>query len=222
MFAYKGEFTMKEFFSKYSYSMVKMFVTQFAVGLFGAVLSLAASSLSGKESTVMNSTEKTAVILVSVFATVFYLFLIYTSIWEIGAKDKISADVGKLRIKPWLGVVIALFANIPNFIIAIVYAVSWFVSHGAEGMFTNVAAVTRVIVLFVDGMYYGLLATVKIGANALMNEWWSLFLLTVPSIAVCGLGYFLGTKDFHLTSLGQPLYPESDRDVKSKKYNLKK
>ena len=114
---------MKNFFSKYSYAMVKMFVTQFAIGLFGAVLSFAASSVGGNESTTLSGTERTLLIVVSSFAILFYLFLIYTSIWEIGAKDKISADVGKLKIKPWLGLVISLLANLPNFIVATVYTV---------------------------------------------------------------------------------------------------
>ncbi len=212
---------MKNFFSKYSYAMVKMFVTQFAIGLFGAVLSFAVSSFGGNETTTLSSTERTLLIVVSSFAILFYLFLTYTTIWEIGAKDKISADVGKLKIKPWLGIVISLFANIPNFIVAIIYSVCWFVSHGAEGTATNIAAFMKVVVLFIDGMYYGLLAAINVGSSLLLNQWWSLFIIIVPAVLVCGIGYFLGTKDFHLTSLGQPLYPESDRDVKPKKFGRK-
>ncbi len=217
-----GSFFMKNFFSKYSYAMVKMFVTQFAIGLFGAVLSFAVSSFSGNDSTTLSGTEKTLLIAVSAFSILFYLFLTYTTIWEIGAKDKISADVGKLKIKPWLGIIISLFANLPNLIVAVIYSVCWFVSHGAEGTATNIAAFMKIIVLFIDGMYYGLLAAVGVGSELLINQWWSLFLIILPAIFVCGVGYFLGTKDFHLTSMAQPLYPESDRDEKSKKFSIKK
>ena len=212
---------MKNFFSKYSYTTVKMFVTQFAIGLFGAMLAFAVSTVGGKETTVLTGTERTLLIVVSSFAILFYLFLTYTTIWEIGAKDKISADVGKLKIKPWLGIVISLLANLPNFIVATVYTVCWLVSHGAEGAATNIAAFMKVVVLFIDGMYYGLLSAINVGSGMLIDKWWSLFLIIVPAVLVCGVGYFLGTKDFHITSLGQPLYPESDRDVKPKRFGKK-
>ena len=74
---------MKAFFSKYSYSIVKMFVNQFAISIFGSVLAMATASAGNDLLT----------LIVSCFAIVFYLFLIYTMVWEIGAKDKISVDV---------------------------------------------------------------------------------------------------------------------------------
>ena len=103
---------MKDFFSKYTYSTVKMFINQFAISIFGSVLSLATSAA---ENRVLS-------MVVSAFAIAFYLFLIYTMIWEIGAKDRISVDVGKMNYRPHTGLLLALIANIPNFLIAIVYS----------------------------------------------------------------------------------------------------
>ena len=70
---------MKNFFSEHSYSMVKMFLNQFAISIFGTMLALAASS--GKNDTLL--------LLSSIFSIFFYMFLLYTMTWELGAKEKI-------------------------------------------------------------------------------------------------------------------------------------
>lgn len=214
------EFRMKDFFSRYSYRIVKMFVTQAAIGLFGAVLAFA-----------VTGGGDTALALTGVFAVLFYLFLIYTSAWEIGATDRVSMDVGKLKRRPWLGFIISLLANIPNLIVATVYGVCWAISHGAEGVATNVAAMMRVVTLFIEGMYYGLLAAISIGTRVdldgnvvpmeLFNYWWAYFVIVIPAIVVCGVGYWLGTKNAKLTTIMDPVYPESDREGKVKKEKTK-
>ena len=100
---------MKSFFRQYSYSIIKMFVNQFAISIFGIVLAMATLAA--------NNTVLTWI--VSIFSIVFYLFLIYTMTWEIGAKDRISVDVGKMVYKPFIGFWMALVANIPNLLIAL-------------------------------------------------------------------------------------------------------
>ena len=57
---------MKSFFHKYNYSIIKMFVNQFAISLFGATLALATTS----------SKNDALTVTVSVCAVVFYLFLL--------------------------------------------------------------------------------------------------------------------------------------------------
>ena len=69
---------MREFMQKHSYNAVRLFVNQIAISIFGLVLAIAC----GK---VENSTLK---IVTSVGAIVFYLFLTYAAMWEVGSKDK--------------------------------------------------------------------------------------------------------------------------------------
>ncbi len=197
-----------------------MFVTQIAIGLFGAVLSFAVSGISD-----------TFLTITSVFSILFYLFLIYTTAWEIGAGDRISMDVGKMKRRPYLGFILSLIANIPQIIIATVYSVCMAVGQGAEGIATNIAAVMKVIMLFIDGMFFGLLTTISIGnridiygnvvPNELFNFSWSYFIIIIPAVLTCGLAYWLGTKNAKLTTLMDPVYPESDRDHKVKKEKKK-
>jgi len=198
---------MKGFFSKYSYNMVKMFITQFAVGLFGAVLALA------------TSTHNVLIWVAGIGSILFYLFLIYVSAWEIGAKDRISIDLGKAKKRPWIGFLISLFANLPNIVVALIYALCWFIGKGEAGILTNIAAFMRVVTLFIEGMYYGLMTALNIGVN---NFWWAYFVMAIPAILVCGVAYILGTMNAKATKMMDPVYPESDREPKKKLFARKK
>ena len=75
---------MKEFFKSRSYDMVKMFLNQFGTGIFGVALSIAVTM--AQQDVLRNVT--------SVFAILFYLFLLYTMTWDIGFKNKISVEHG--------------------------------------------------------------------------------------------------------------------------------
>lgn len=198
---------MKSFFSKYSYSMVKLFITQVALGLFGGVLALA------------TSTNDILLWVAGIGSVLFYLFLIYVAVWEIGAKDRISIDLGKAKKRPYVGFLITLIANVPNIIVASIYAICWFISKGAEGAATNIAAFMRVITLFIEGMYYGLMTAIGIGPNSF---WWAYFVIVLPAVLVGGVAYILGTMNAHLTKMMEPLYPESDREPKKKFFAKKK
>ena len=118
---------MKNFFERYSYSVVKMFLNQFGIGIFGAVLALATSGISDL-----------FLALTSVGSIMFYLFLLYTVIWEVGSKDRISSDSGKLESRPYFGFVLSFIANIPNFIVAMIYTVCYFIiSFFISGIFPS-------------------------------------------------------------------------------------
>ncbi len=176
---------MNGFFSKYSYNIIKVFVNQFAISIFGSVLAMATAS----------SGNNTLTLIVSIFAVLFYLFLLYTMTWEVGAKDKISVDVGKKSYRPHTGLYMALIANIPNFLIAIIYTVAYPAMSSAEWA-GNMGAVARVVSIIIEGMYLGITSVVKIGGNALNTYWWTYFLITIPAIMISWIAYFLGHKNF--------------------------
>ena len=90
---------MRKFFHDYSYNIVKMFVNQFAISIFGVSLTFATTSAHGE-----SQGFDTLTVVVSILSVLFYLFLIYTLAWEIGAKDKISVDAGKKPYRPHLGI----------------------------------------------------------------------------------------------------------------------
>ena len=134
---------MKSFFSQYSYGIIKMFVNQFAISIFGSVLAMATASAGNDILTVV----------VSVFAILFYLFLLYTMTWEIGAKDKISVDVKKKEYRPFTGLIMALIANIPNLIIATVFTIAYPFMNVAGSWAVDLAAGTESAVHFIEDLH---------------------------------------------------------------------
>lgn len=182
---------MKSFFGRYSYSIVKMFVTQFVISLFGVGLAMATAS----------TANDTLTIIVSCFAILFYLYLIYTALWEVGAKDKISVDVGKKAYKPLTGLFMGLIANIPNFIIAIAYTVACPFMESAKWA-GNMAVISRFASIITQGMYLGCISSIKAAGNTLNYFWQTYFIITLPSIVISFVAYYLGHKNFRFFSFG--------------------
>ena len=137
---------MKGFFKQYSYNIVKNLVNQFAISVFGAFLSMATTA----------AKNDTLSIVVSSFAILFYLFLVYTTTWDIGSKDRVSVDVGKKTYHSHTGLLISLVSNIPNILIAILFAVAKiFVKPG--NFFDSMHMLLSVFSMIFEGMYTGLM-----------------------------------------------------------------
>lgn len=193
---------MKDFFKNRSYDMVKMFLNQFAISLFGLVLAMATS----ERPKLRNFS--------SGFSILFYLFLLYVMTWELGFKDKISVDLGKKPRRPLTGLMISLCANIPNFFFATAITLGAMLPDVA--FFSKLGGLSVGAALFSEGMFAGLLTNHFLG-NPLNSYWWVWFLITIPAMATCALAYYLGLRDIKFTSLFDPVYPESDREPKQRK-----
>ena len=165
---------MKKFFHDYSYSIVKLFVNQFAIAIFGVALFVP---------TFVNL--DTLCLIASIFSILFYLFLIYMPMWEIGAKDRIAVDVGKKPYRPHLGLLISLCANIPNLILAVI------------ALFFDPF---KLVATLIQGMYWGVIS--KIGILSFLNDLGiTYFLIIIPALLTCWLAYYLGFKNFKISSI---------------------
>ena len=199
---------MKKFFHEYSYNIVKMFVNQFAISIFGFSLTIATTSAHAG-----SAGFDLLTFIVSIFAVVFYLFLIYTLAWEIGSKDKISVDVGKKPYCPHLGILLSLVANIPNLLLALLYAIA------ALANSSNMTFVVRLIATLLQGMYFGIITSVSLpisGEYVQLNSLWpTFFLMAVPAMLTSWLAYFLGLKNFRFFSfLGNKKAPVDEPKIK--------
>ncbi len=202
---------MKLFFKERSYDMVKMFLNQFATAVFGFVLALAAGK--AQNPILRNIT--------SIFAILFYLFLLYTMTWEIGFRDKTPIEKGRKKYNPLTGLLISLFANIPNFVFAIFIMLASVIDNPLifeAKVLSSIGAFCASAALLLEGMYTGLLANTIHGVP-LNSCWWMYFVIIVPSILVCFVSYILGTKDKKITRIFKYQYPESDRDPKTGKHD---
>ncbi len=186
---------MKKFFHDYSYNIVKMFVNQFAIAIFGTSLALATTKAhSGSDG------FDTFTVVVSAFSVLFYLFLIYTLTWEIGAKDRISVDCKKKEYRPHLGLLLSFLANIPNLILAFLYLMGKILN--AEKM----AFIVRLIASLLQGMFFGLITAIRIpidGAWVQIDDFpITFFLITIPAMLTCWVAYYLGFKNFRFIAKG--------------------
>ncbi len=195
---------MKQFLKEHSYDMVKMFLNQFAIAVFGFSLAMAAGQ--AENPTLRNVT--------GVFAILFYLFLLYITAWEIGYRDKIGVETGRKKKQTWKGVWISLCANSLNFLFAILITLAQFCN---VSVLNQIGGVASFFALFLEGMYTGLLAN-SVGGVVLNSCWFVYFLLPLPAILTCGGAYWLGLHDVKYSSIfNKQEYPASDRAPKQKK-----
>ncbi|MBO5683006.1 MAG: hypothetical protein J6S10_03415 [Clostridia bacterium] len=191
---------MKSFFSDYSYSAVKMFVNQFAISIFGAMLSMATTA----------AENDTLAIVCSVLAIVFYLFLIYTQTWEIGARDRISVDIGKKPYRPNTGLAISALANVPNILIAIVFFIVLKILPQTV-VAGNTGVIASLFNMLLQGMYLGIITAVKIGEYALKDFWVTYFAIILPAMLTSWLAYYLGFKNKKFTTLFDYQSPDKSK-----------
>ncbi|MBR7185287.1 MAG: hypothetical protein IKD37_06740 [Clostridia bacterium] len=181
--------TWKAFWKGYSYNIVKMFINQFAIAIFGLTLALA----TGK-----SGNDKLELIC-SIFSVLFYLFLIYTMIWEVGAADGVRVEAGRAKASPLRGLYMALFANIPNIILALLICIS-FPFAAAQEWAGNTCAISKFIALLLEGMYTGLLS-LEIGGVQLNQMAWPFAVIVLPALITSTLSYYFGMRNFRLLGL---------------------
>ena len=189
---------MKAFFERYSYESVRLALNQIAISMFGFALAM----------TAIKAESNALLLWSSIGSIVFYLALTYGSAHKTGSGDRLAVEYGKIPFKPLRGLVISLLANSLNLLLAILITV------GQLAGLPTLEAIPRAIALLIQGMYQGVLATAQVGGITLNGLWWSYFLITVPAMLISTLGYIAGVKDFHITKMGIPELPESDRPTR--------
>jgi hypothetical protein len=183
------------FLKKYSYIIIKLFLNQFAISLFGVALAFACSRAENDK----------LLLLTSIFAVLFYLFLEYAVIWEVGAKDGISATARHTSRGLWRGFVISLCANALNFLVTLLVLTKLF-----TGGDNPVSAVAQFVAMMLQGMYQGILSQF-VGGVQLHTLPWMFVVILLPAVIVTGVGYIIGNYNLHATNI---LIPKN-KDVKN-------
>ena len=190
-------------FKENSYDIVRLYVNQLGIMIFSMLLYTAVGSFE-------NARLSTALsIFVSIFSVCFYLVLIYYVMWEIGAKDKIRIDGGRAEPCKCKGLVMGLFANVPNLVLSIftLLFLSIFLISGSN-VISSIFLVFNLITRFHASMYLGIIsAVVPTGLSAGKIDYIEMLVETVLfvviptiSVAVTHLAYHLGSKEKKLFS----------------------
>ncbi len=166
-------------------TVTKMIVNQFGMMIFGLVMHMATAQ------------NDTLFLIAALFSVCFYLFLEYSVAWEIGARDKIKLDSGRIRYTPYKGACISMVANFINFILGVLIVISYFsltpesrVLHVAQGpdWAVNMYGIASSIARFIESMYIGIIQTYS-PYNPII-----FILIVFPAIIISGLGYFVAIK----------------------------
>ena len=195
---------MKRFLERYSYDCVKLLLDQIAIALFGIGLALASGM--AKNDALQIGT--------SVCSVIFYLFLVYTVMWSVGAKDRITIDLGKMKRSYFTPVKMWLLANSLNLLLAVFIMLGMMLSD--IKVFSSIGGVSSVIALLIEGMYSGLMTLDFIAGVPLNSLWPTYFIITLPALAVEFVAYVLGINNIHFTNMLVPKNPEVE-DKKRKK-----
>ena len=187
-----------KFIKEHSYDIVKLIVNQIGITIFSLVLYTAIGSIEDE------SLYSKIMVIMSIFALLFYLSLIYTATWDYGARDKIRIDGGKLVPIKAKGLLLGLIANIPNIILSATAVISMLVymSCGSDGAY-SLFGISNLILRFVNAMHIGILQ----GIFAFLKDnndayflWQSVGYLISPAITmlVAHLGYEMGIREFRI------------------------
>ncbi len=179
---------LMRFLTDNSGTIIKVLIHQFGLTVFGFLLYSASAT-----------SESTPLILgLSIFSAVFYLILLYVMFWDNGAKDKIRIDGGRLKRDCFKGAKISLIASIPNLLLCVFSIIGFFcidkTAIDANGNYAtpewaaNMYGIAQIIGIFLNSMYTGIGDVTGLDVNPFY-----LMIITVPTIIVCGLGYFFGT-----------------------------
>ena len=196
---------MKKFLSKHSYDCVVMYVDQIAIAIFGLVLALAC----GK------AESRALKMVTSIGSILFYLFILYTKVWQVGAKDRISVDCGHEKRDLLVGLKMSLVSNSINFLLAIGITLGVLLSD--VRLFSNIGGVSSFIALLTEGMYIGMLS-LKVFGQPLNSYFVSFYVIILPALVTCLVGYIMGYYHIGLAKLFAPPAPKVSKPGKEKKY----
>ena len=185
------------FFRENADSIVKLYINQIGVAIFSMFIYTAAGAIS-----VGGVTSLLIKVGISVFAVVFYFALLYTVMWEIGAKDKIRIEGGRIEEKKSKGILLGIYANMPNFVFVglalILFAL--YLLTGVEvfnTIFIVLNGLFRVFVSMYLGMIQGLTDGLSGNVDAVVET--ALYLaFSFVSAVVVHLSYLMGLREKRL------------------------
>lgn len=181
-----------KFLKENSYDIIRLYINQIGIAIFSLVLYFSVGMLENADISLRLK------IFISVFAMLFYFSLLYTAAWDMGAKDKIRVDAGRMKENKFKGAFMSLLANLPNFIVAGICALTMgmFLLGGYE-VAKTVSGIFNLILRMFCSMYLGIMQGIFISFNEnaeLYNFLQSIGFFVAPLLAVLSthIGYLFG------------------------------
>ena len=175
----------KEFWQRYKGEIGKLLVTHAALAVFSIMCTspLLVLDTKGNETSV-----NTIILIVTAFVFAFYYYLIRSQLWTLGAKNKISADGGRLKLMPFAGFYMGLLASVPSFLLNIVNIFTYF--YRDYEVFRKVSVISSLLEILWDAPALGL--------KIVTGSPFSYVTVSVLPALFAGIAYYCGTKEFSL------------------------
>ena len=172
----------REFWKTYSREIEKLLTTHFALAIF-SILSTSAFLLIQTE-----STKNLLCVLICILVFVFYYYLVRTQMWNLGARDRLTANGGRMKLNRLTGLYLGLLASVPSLIVNLIYLISY--TYRDYAAFQTLHSVFACIELIWDAQAMGLrLAT---------GSPYAYLTASILPALFAGLAYFLGTNEWSL------------------------
>lgn len=176
---------MLNIFREHSRTITRMTANQFGAAFLGIALQLA-----------IPTSNRSLLLITSIFSVVFLLFLNHSVMWEEGAKSRIRADAGREKYNPLTGLKIGIAASLPNIILGVIVAVTFFFNRLTEiEWIGTISAFMKAIAFLWQGMFIGIVVTIDASNHYL-------YLLTpLPVILAAWLSYWIGLRQWTLAKV---------------------
>ena len=174
------------FLKENSSIVYRLLITHIAMAVFGLVVFLW-TNLSGD----------TVMLAASILSAVFYAALVYTTMWEFGAKDKPAIDGGRMPLHMGKGFFLSLAAEAFFLLLVVLFFVCSFLKS-ESGAAADIYGVAYILLNLLDSCFTGIVIFFrhKVESDCLIAVIYLLGSLFVS--AVSALGYIAGAKELYI------------------------
>ncbi len=185
--------------------LVKLFINHFVSGIYSLVLFIVFMVAFGGKYAYLGS----------IVSILFYLYLVYSFMWEAGSKRAVGFNKNSIKVTD--GALIITVASLPFYFTTLMSWILSFFKTGAEFAEKTVDVLYNVFfyinVFFSQSMYSGLFSQVFDGIPNTPSFMYLVSLL--PGILVSALAYYLGSKHFRIRTLVGIKYSEEKEKIKN-------
>ena len=193
-----------KFFKNNSYDIIKLYINQVGITIFAMIMYTAGGMINNGEDSGVSLPIRLGI---SVFSTIFYFVLIYMSAWDLGAKDNIRYEGGKIARDGLKGMKMSLFANSINFILCAVVIASALVYIFTEAQWAgSVFGIFDMLLRFTASMYIGIIqwafSSISLSSSSLLHlyQGCAFLLMALISVVVTQTGYRFGLSERRIFS----------------------
>jgi len=185
---------MKKFFSENGMAVVKLYINQIAMAVFGLMVVVGFAG---------GSNNDLFVFLASLLAVGLYLYIIYSMMWDEGARASAKTlkaeDARVKKIKtPFFIVLLGSVFNIICFIFYTGYQYYVYANNLTEGKAYELGYLTEVIIRMTNAIYMGFDALLYRETIVMRTPAYYFFLTLIPLFAVGIFAYYLGASEISI------------------------